>query len=87
MAPEYGGSAGPDASTVPLADGGAEDRAAQGKQSSERPERDLIPESIKNAGFLTCFMVSDHAQAAHCFVCLGLLRLQPLHQPAVLLRC
>ena len=24
MAPEYGGSAGPDASTVPLADGGTE---------------------------------------------------------------
>ena len=30
MAPEYGGSAGPDASTVPLADGGAEGRAAKG---------------------------------------------------------
>ena len=68
MASEHGGSAGPDASTVPLADGGTEDRAAQGKQSSEQPERDLIPESIENAGFLTCFMVSfSHGkQEEHC---------------------
>ena len=58
MAPEYEGSAGPDASIVPLADGGTEDRAAQGKQSSERSERDLIPESIENAGFLSRFVVS-----------------------------
>ena len=58
MAPEYGGSAGPDASTVPLADGGTEDRAAQGKQSSERSERNIIPESIENTGFLSRFVVS-----------------------------
>ena len=58
MASEHGGSAGPDASTVPLADGGTEDRAAQGKQSSERSERNIIPESIENTGFLSRFVVS-----------------------------
>ena len=43
MAPEYGGSAGPDASTVPLADGGTEDRAAEGKQSGVWLKRDIVP--------------------------------------------
>ena len=40
----------------------------QGKQSSERSERNIIPESIENAGFLTCFMVSfSHGkQEEHC---------------------
>lgn len=51
MASEHGGSAGLNTSTVPLADGGAEDRAAEGKQSSERSERNIIPESIENTGF------------------------------------
>ena len=40
MAPEYGRSAGPDVPTVPPTDGGAEDRAAKGKQSGVWPERD-----------------------------------------------
>ena len=57
MATEHGGSAGPDAPTVPLADGGAEDRAAEGKQGSVRPERNLTPESAESIGFLACFMV------------------------------
>lgn len=47
-----------DAAAVPLADGGAEDRAAEGKQGSERPERNLMPESAESIGFLACFMVS-----------------------------
>ena len=47
-----------DAAAVPLADGGAEDRAAEGKQSSERSERNIIPESIENTGFLSRFVVS-----------------------------
>ena len=68
MAPEYGGSAGVDAPAIPLADGGAEDRAAEGKQSGERPERNLMPESIENAGLLPCFVVSfPHGkQEEHC---------------------
>ena len=36
----------------------AVDRAAEGKQGSERPERNLMPESAKSIGFLACFMVS-----------------------------
>lgn len=58
MAPEHGGSAGSDAAAVSLADGGAEDRAAEGKQSSEGSERNIIPESIENTGFLFRFVVS-----------------------------
>ena len=58
MAQEHGGSADPDTPTVPLADGGAEDRAAEGKQSGVRPERDLMPENAENIGFLPCFVVS-----------------------------
>ena len=56
--PEHGRGAGPDTSTVPLADGGAEDRAAEGKQGSVRPERNLMPESAESIGFLACFVVS-----------------------------
>ena len=52
------GSAGLNTTTVPLVDGGAEDRAAEGKQSSERSERNIIPESIENTGFLSRFVVS-----------------------------
>ena len=51
MAQEHGGSADPDTPTVPLADGGTEDRAAEGKQSGVRPERNLMPESAENSGF------------------------------------
>ena len=58
MASEHGGSAGLNTSTVPLADGGAEERAAEGKQSSERSERNIIPEGIENTGFLSRFVVS-----------------------------
>ena len=47
-----------DAAAIPLADGGAEDRAAEGKQSSERSERNIIRESIENTGFLFHFVVS-----------------------------
>ena len=57
MAQKHRGSAGLNTSTVPLADGGAEDRAAEGKQSSERSERDLIPGSTESIGFLACFVV------------------------------
>ena len=57
MAQEHGGSAGPDTPTVPLADGGAEDRAAESKQDSVGSERDLMPKNIDNSGFLTCFVV------------------------------
>ena len=68
MASEHGGSAGLNASAVPLADGGAEDRAAEGKQGSVRPERDLIPGSTENTGFLSCFVVAfPHGkQEEHC---------------------
>ena len=58
MAPEQGRGAGPDAAAVSLADGGAEDRAAEGKQSRERPECNIIPEGIENIGFGACFVVS-----------------------------
>ena len=58
MASEHGGSAGPDAAAIPLADGRTEDRAAEGKQSSVLPERDLMPESIENTGLLPRFVVS-----------------------------
>ena len=58
MAQEHGGSAGPDAPAIPLADGGTEDRAAEGKQSGKWPECDLMPENIENTGFLPCFVVS-----------------------------
>ena len=58
MASEHGGSAGPDAAAIPLADGGAEDRAAEGKQGSVRPKRNMMPESIENTGFLLRFVVS-----------------------------
>ena len=57
MAPEHGRGAVPDTPAVPLADGGTEDRAAEGKQGSVRPERNLMPESAENIGFLPCFMV------------------------------
>ena len=53
MAQEHGGSAGPDTPTVPLADGGAEDRAAEGKQSGVRPEYNLMAERAESVGFLT----------------------------------
>lgn len=68
MAQEHGGSAGPDTPTVPLADGGIEDRAAEGKQSGVRPERDLIPGSAESAGFSLCFVVSFSygKQEEHC---------------------
>ena len=39
-------------------DGGAEDRAAEGKQGGERSERNMIPESIENTGLLPRFVVS-----------------------------
>lgn len=58
MAQEHGGSADPDTPTVPLADGGTEDRAAEGEQGSVRPERDLMPKSTENSGFGACFVVS-----------------------------
>ena len=58
MAPEHRGGAGPDTPTVPLADGGAEDRAAEGEQGGVRPECDIMPKSGENAGFLACFVVS-----------------------------
>ena len=68
MASEHGGSAGPDAAAVPLADGGAEDRAAEGKQGSVRSERNLMPESIENTGLFSCFVVSfPHGkEEGHC---------------------
>lgn len=47
-----------DAAAIPLADGGAEDRAAEGKQGSVRPKRNMMPESIENTGFLLRFVVS-----------------------------
>ena len=58
MAQEHGGSADPDTPTVPLADGGTEDRAAEGKQSGVRPERNLMPESAENSGFWASAVVS-----------------------------
>ena len=58
MAPEHRRGAGPDAPAIPLADGGAEDRAAEGKQSRERPEYNIRPEFIGNIGFGAYFMVS-----------------------------
>ena len=58
MASEHGGSAGLNTPAVPLADGGTEDRAAEGKQGSVRPERNIIRESIENTGFLPHFVVS-----------------------------
>ena len=58
MAPEHGGSAGFNAPAIPLADGGTEDRASEGKQGSVRPERNIIPGSIENTGFLSRFVVS-----------------------------
>lgn len=58
MASEHGGSAGSDAPAIPLADGGAEDRAAEGKQSRERPECNIRPEFIENIGFLPYYVVS-----------------------------
>mgnify|MGYP000288452188 CR=1 FL=1 len=47
-----------DAAAIPLADGGAEDRAAEGKQSRERPECNIRPEFIENIGFWAYFVVS-----------------------------
>lgn len=58
MAQKHRGSAGLNTTTVPLVDGGAEDRAAEGKQSSERSECNIIRESIENTGFLSHFVVS-----------------------------
>ena len=46
-----------DAAAIPLADGGAEDRAAESKQDSVGSERDLMPKNIDNSGFLTYFVV------------------------------
>lgn len=68
MAPEHRGGAGPDTPTIPLADGGTEDRAAEGKQGSVRSERDLIPGNTENTGFLSCFVVAfPHGkQEEHC---------------------
>ena len=51
MAQKHRGSAGLDAPAVPLADGGTEDRAAEGKQSSEWPECNIMPENAENIGF------------------------------------
>ena len=68
MASEHGGSAGFNAPAIPLADGGTEDRAAEGKQGSVRPERNIIPGSIENTGFLSRFVVSfiHGKQEEHC---------------------
>ena len=59
---------GPCPPAVPLADGGTEDRAAEGKQSGVRSERDLMPESAESTGFLRCFVVSflHGKQEGHC---------------------
>ena len=67
MAQEHGGSAGPDTPIVPLADGGTEDRAAEGKQGSVRPERDLMPESTESIGFyhiLWYYLLMEHEKNA-----------------------
>ena len=68
MAHKHGGSADPDTPTVPLADGGTEDRAAEGKQGSVRSERDLIPGNTENTGLFSRFVVSfPHGkEEGHC---------------------
>ena len=68
MASEHGGGAELNTSTVPLVDGGAEDRAAKGEQGGVRPERNLMPESTENIGLLLCFMVlfTHGKEEGHC---------------------
>lgn len=51
MAPDYGVDAGRETPTEPLADRETEDRASEDKQSSEQPERNIIPESTENTRF------------------------------------
>ena len=64
MAPEYEGSAGPDASTVPLADGGAEGGAAEGPSSGGRPAYHLDGKAAESLGN-TRFFSSNVVQFIH----------------------
>ena len=55
MAQKYRGSAGIDTPAIPLADGGAEDRAAESKQDSVGPECDLMPKTSITVTFWPIF--------------------------------
>lgn len=46
----------------------------------------MIPQNGAKGQCFQCFPALDYAQAGHRFICLRLFGLQPLHQPAILLR-
>ena len=48
---------GADITTVPMAHGRAEHRAAEGAQGGDRAEHDIIAKTIENAGLSGIFVV------------------------------
>ena len=57
MAEDEERGADSDAAAIPLADGGAKHRAAEGAQAGDRAEHDIIVKTIKNAGLSGIFVV------------------------------
>ena len=57
MAEDEERGADSDAAAIPLADGGAKHRAAEGAQASGRAEHDIIVETVENAGLLRIFVI------------------------------
>ena len=57
MAEHEGRGSGSDAAAIPLADGGAKHRAAEGAQAGDRAEYDIILETVENAGLFCIFVI------------------------------
>ena len=57
MAEDEERGSGSDAAAIPLADGGAKHRAAEGAQAGDRAEYDIIEEIVENAGHSRVFVI------------------------------
>ena len=57
MAEDEERGADSDAAAIPLADGGAKHRAAEGSQAGDRAEYDIIVGTVENAGLSRIFVI------------------------------
>ena len=57
MAEDAERGTGFDAAAIPLADGVAKHRAAEGTQAGDRAENDIIVETVENAGLSRIFVI------------------------------
>ena len=57
MAEDEERGADSDTAAIPLADGGAKHRAAEGAQAGDRAEHDIIMETVENAGLSRIFVI------------------------------